>query len=295
MSYVIVTDSCCNLPGNIIDELDIKILSLTFIDAEGNQYVSYERGVNKESTLKEFYEKMREGVTFTTSLPKLEDTNKIMKELLEEKKDILYLGFSSGLSGTYQSVSLLMAQLREQYPKRKLIAVDTLAASLGQGMLVYDAAMLKKDGKSIEDVAKWVEDNKQNQAHWFTVSDLVYLFRGGRVSRTSAWAGNLLNIKPVLHVDDEGHLIPMEKVRGRKKSMNALVDHMEKTYLGTKGLGNNIMISHGDCIDDAEYVAKKIYERWLGVNMIINYVDPVIGAHSGPGTLALFFLAKNKN
>ena len=295
MSYVIVTDSCCNLPGHIIDELDIKILSLTFIDSEGNQYVSYERGVDKESTLKEFYEKMREGVTFTTSLPKLEDTNKIMKELLEEKKDILYLAFSSGLSGTYQAVSLLMAQLREQYPKRKLIAVDTLAASLGQGMLVYDAAMLKKDGKSIEDVAKWVEDNKQNQAHWFTVSDLVYLFRGGRVSRTSAWAGNLLNIKPVLHVDDEGHLIPMEKVRGRKKSMNALVEHMEKTYLGTEGLGNNIMISHGDCIDDAQYVEKKIRERWPDVNMIINYVDPVIGAHSGPGTLALFFLAKNKN
>lgn len=295
MSYVILTDSCCNLPGHIIDSLGIKILSLTFLDEEGNQYVSYEKGVNKESTLKDFYAKMREGVTFTTSLPKLEDSNKIIKELLENKQDVLYLGFSSGLSGTYQAVSLLMAQLREQYPKRKLIAVDTLAASLGQGMLVYDAALLKQEGKSIEEVAKWVEDNKQNQAHWFTVSDLVYLFRGGRVSRTSAWAGNLLNIKPVLHVDDEGHLIPMEKVRGRKKSLKALVDHMEKTYLGTEGLGRNVMISHGDCQEDADYVARKVREKWPDVEIITYYVDPVIGAHSGPGTLALFFLAKNKN
>ena len=189
---------------------------------------------------------------------------------------------------------MLLNQLAEEYPDRKLIAVDTLAASGGQGLLVYYAAKMADEGASIEEVAQWVEDHKLHLAHWFTVDDLMFLFRGGRVSRTSAWAGTLLNIKPVMHVDDEGHLIPLEKVRGRKKSLNALLDHMEASALQPIE-DQTIFITHGDCLEEAEYVAQQVRERFGVKNPImINYVDPVIGAHSGPGTLALFYMGTDR-
>ena len=294
VNYEIVTDTGCNLPGSMIDELGLHILSLTFMDEDGNQNVSYEKGVDKSGELKAFYDNMRAGKVYTTSLPSLEVTTNVLKGLLDQGRDILYLGFSSGISGTCQATQLLMAQFQGQYPERKLISVNTYAASMGQGLLVYYACKLAKSGASIEEVAQWVEDHKQNLAHWFTVEDLIYLFRGGRVSRSSAWAGNLLNIKPVLHVDDEGKLIPMEKVRGRKKSLNALVSHMEKTYLGPEEYPV-VMISHGDCPEDVEYVAGKIREKWAGVEIVTNFIDPVIGAHAGPGTVALFYMATSKN
>ena len=171
--------------------------------------------------------------------------------------------------------------------------VDSLAASGGQGLLVWYAVQHARAGESIDQVRDWLEENKLHLAHWFTVDDLMFLFRGGRVSKTAAWAGTLLNIKPVLHVDDEGHLIPMEKVRGRKKSLNALIDHMEKS--ANKPISDQmVFITHGDCIEDAEYVAAKIKERFGVKEVVINYVDPVIGAHSGPGTMALFFLADKR-
>lgn len=290
MEFKILTDSCSNLPDNLIEELGIEIFPLTFM-IDGVQHQSYLKGT--ASNLQEFYKMMREGKVITTSLPNLSDAEKLLREQLDQGLDVLYLGFSSGLSGTYNAISVLMSQLAGEYPDRKMIAIDTLAASLGEGLLVYHASKLKEAGASIEEVAEWVENNKLHLAHWFTVDDLMFLFRGGRVSRTSAWAGTLLNIKPVMHVNDEGHLIPLDKVRGRKKSIDALIQHMDQT--ANRPVSEQpVFITHGDCIDDAEYLADQVRERFGVTDIVINYVDPVIGAHSGPGTLALFFLASER-
>ena len=292
MNFEIVTDSSCNLVEDMIDDFGLHILPLTFmVDGEDKVYQSYLKG--ERTDLKQFYTMMREGKVFKTSLPNLADAESLFREILAEGKDILYLGFSSGLSGTYQAIELLTKQLQEEYPNQKIFSVDTLAASGGQGLLIWYAVQHARAGESIEQVRDWVEENKLHLAHWFTVDDLMFLFRGGRVSKTAAWAGTLLNIKPVLHVDDEGHLIPMEKVRGRKKSLNALVDHMASS--ANKPISDQmVFITHGDCADDAEYVASLVKERFGVSEVVINYVDPVIGAHSGPGTMALFFLADKR-
>lgn len=292
MNFEIVTDSSCNLVEDMIDDFGLHILPLTFmVDGEDKVYQSYLKG--ERTNLKQFYTMMREGKVFKTSLPNLADAESLFREILAEGKDILYLGFSSGLSGTYQAIELLTKQLQEEYPNQKIFSVDTLAASGGQGLLIWYAVQHARAGESIEQVRDWVEENKLHLAHWFTVDDLMFLFRGGRVSKTAAWAGTLLNIKPVLHVDDEGHLIPMEKVRGRKKSLNALVDHMASS--ANKPISDQmVFITHGDCADDAEYVASLVKERFGVRKVVINYVDPVIGAHSGPGTMALFFLADKR-
>ena len=187
----------------------------------------------------------------------------------------------------------MFEELAEQYPERKVVTVDTLAASMGEGLLVYLAVQQKKQGKSLEEVAKWVEDNRLKLSHWFTVDDLNHLKRGGRVSGAAAFFGTMLNIKPVLHVDDEGHLIPMEKVRGRRQSLDALVDHMAKT--GIDNAHQTVFISHGDCQSDVEYVADQIRRRFGTKDIHTNYIGPVIGTHSGPGTVALFFLAQNRD
>lgn len=292
MDFEIVTDSCCNLLEDMIDDFGIHVLPLTFmVDGEDEVYQSYLKG--ERTDLKQFYTMMRESKVFKTSLPNLAESEALFRELLGSGRDVLYIAFSSGLSGTYQALSLMTAQLQEEFPERKIHVVDSLAASGGQGLLVWYAVQHARAGKSIDQVRDWLEENKLHLAHWFTVDDLMFLFRGGRVSKTAAWAGTLLNIKPVLHVDDEGHLIPMEKVRGRKKSLNALIDHMEKS--ANKPISDQmVFITHGDCIEDAEYVAAKIKERFGVKEVVINYVDPVIGAHSGPGTMALFFLADKR-
>lgn len=292
MDFEIVTDSCCNLLEDMIDDFGIHVLPPTFmVDGEDEVYQSYLKG--ERTDLKQFYMMMREGKVFKTSLPNLAESEALFRQLLSSGRDVIYLAFSSGLSGTYQALSLMAEQLREEFPERKIYVVDTLAASGGQGLLVWYAVQHARAGESIDQVRNWLEKNKLHLAHWFTVDDLMFLFRGGRVSKTAAWAGTLLNIKPVLHVDDEGHLIPMEKVRGRKKSLNALIDHMEKS--ADKPISDQmVFITHGDCIEDAEYVAGKIKERFGVKEVVINYVDPVIGAHSGPGTMALFFLADKR-
>ncbi|MEF2655046.1 MAG: DegV family protein [Eggerthellaceae bacterium] len=290
MPYTIVTDSSCNLPEELIDELELEVLPLVFM-IDDTQYQSYLKG--EVTDLKQFYTMMREGKVITTSLPNLSDAEDLFESLLKNGNDILYLGFSSGLSGTYEGMRTIGNTLAERYPERTFVSVDTLAASVGQGLIVYYAAKKKQAGASLDEVAQWVTDNRLNLAHWFTVDDLMFLYRGGRVSRTAAFAGSLLNIKPVLHVDDEGLLIPMEKTRGRKKSIQALVSHMEET--GNAPLKDQLIgISHGDCIEDVEYLQKLITEKFGVTNYLINYVDPVIGAHSGPGTLALFFLASGR-
>lgn len=293
MSFELVTDSCCNLAEETIDRYGLHVLPLTFMaDGEDTVYQSYLKG--EKTDLSRFYKMMRDGKVFRTSLPNLSNTETLFRSLLDTGRDILYLGFSSGLSGTYEATELLAKQLRGEYPDRKIYTVDTLAASGGQGLLVWHACQHAEAGEGIDAVRDWVEGNKLRLAHWFTVDDLMFLWRGGRVSKTSAWAGTLLNIKPVLHVDDEGHLIPMEKVRGRKKSLTALLNHMEKT--GTQPLADQmVFITHGDCLEEAQWLEQQIRERFGVRDIVVNCIDPVIGAHSGPGTMALFFLASSRN
>ena len=290
MSYQIVTDSSCNLTEALIDELELEILPLTFM-VDGAQHQSYLKG--ETTDLKQFYTMMREGKVITTSLPNLSNSEKLLTDLLKSGKDILYLGFSSGLSGTYNFIETLSHDLRTHFPERTIECIDTLAASMGEGLLVYYAAKMKQGGASLAEVAAWVRENKLKLAHWFTVDDLMFLYRGGRVSRTAAFAGSMLKIKPVMHVDNEGHLIPLEKKRGRKKSIQGLVEHMEAT--ANAPVADQVVgISHGDCIEDVEYLQSLITKKFGVTKYLVNYVDPVIGAHSGPGTLALFFLASER-
>ena len=290
MQFEIVTDSSCNLSDQMINDFGLHILPLTFMSG-GEQYQSYTAG--RDSDLQAFFKMMREGTVFTTSLPNQQYTETLLKGLLDAGKDVLYIGFSSGLSGTYQATAALLEELRPSYPNCKIYHVDTLAAAMGEGLLVYKAVKMAQDGASIEEVHAWVEANKLNVAHWFTVSDLMFLFRGGRVSRTSAWAGTLLKIKPVLHVDDEGHLIPMEKVRGRKKSIIRMVDHMEKTAIAPVE-DQMVFISHGDCEDDLMVLVDELRKRFGCTDIRWNILDPVIGAHTGPGCLALFFMGSER-
>ena len=221
MAYRIVTDSASNLVEEMIDEFGLEVLPLTFM-VDGVEHRSYLKGAKTD--LKQFYTMMREGKVITTSLPNMQETENTLRAILEQGDDVLYLGFSSALSGTYQATALLMEQLSEEYPERTLRAEETFAASGGQGMLVYLACKKAQEGATLDEVGDFVVQTRDHLCHWFTVDDLMFLFRGGRVSRTSAWAGTMLNIKPVLHVDSKGALVPMEKVRGRKKSIKALVD-----------------------------------------------------------------------
>lgn len=290
MNFEIVTDSSSNLLDETIGRFGLHILPLTFM-IDGQQRQSFVKG--EKSDLKQFYTMMREGKVITTSLPNMSDSEILLRSLLEAGRDILYLGFSSGLSGTYQAITLLLDGLAAEFPERRVMHVDTLAASGGEGLLVYKAAQMAQAGASIEETRQWVEDNKLKLAHWFTVDDLMFLFRGGRVTRTSAWAGTMLNIKPVMHVDDDGHLIPLEKVMGRKKSILGMIKHMEETADAPIS-EQTVFITHGDCLEDAEFLRDKIAEKFGVTDIHINYVDPVIGAHSGPGTLALFFMASHR-
>ncbi len=289
MSFEIITDSSANLPESMIDEYNLHVMSLVF-RVNGQEYFGYVKGETID--LSKFYKMMREKENITTSLLNIEDCMKFMKRLLEQGKDILYIGFSSGLSGSYQVGDMVAKQLKEEYPERKIYTVDTLAAALGEGLLVYLACKKRQEGCSIEEVYQWVLDNRLKLCHWFTVDDLFFLKRGGRVSQTSAIVGSILSIKPVMHVDDEGHLILMEKVRGRKKSLEGLVKHMEETVIDPEN--QHIFISHGDCLEDAQYVEKLVRERWNVKDVLIHILDPVIGAHSGPGTVALFFLGSKR-
>jgi len=289
MNFAIVTDTGANLPENIIEENDILVLSLSFF-VDDKEYYSYEPG--KKTDLSEFYKMMREKKPIRTSLVNAALAKKQIGTLLAEGKDVLYVGFSSGLSGTFQSVSIAMEELKEEYPDRKILAVDTLAAALGQGLLVYFAIQQRKAGVQIEDVYQWIMEKRLHICHWFTVDDLFFLKRGGRISAATAVVGTALSIKPVLHVDDAGHLINMSKTRGRKKSLEALLKKFEETAINPGE--TPVFISHGDCLEDAQYVEQKLKEKYGVKEVLIQILDPVIGAHAGPGTVALFFVGTQR-
>lgn len=289
-SYKIITDSTTDLSPALIAEMDVHVIPMQYT-VDGETFENDPEG--KQLSFPAFYDRLRAGATAVTSQVSMEQLRNAAKPYLEAGQDVLYLAFSSGLSGTYNTARLTAEDLREEYPDRKIIVVDTLAASMGEGLLVWHAVEHKKAGESIEQVAKWVEDNRLKLAMWFTVDDLNHLKRGGRVSGAAALLGTMLSIKPVLHVDDEGHLIPQEKVRGRKQSLEALVSHIEKT--GIEPAQQVVFISHGDCEEELQFVVSLVKEK-LGVKRVYtNYIGPVIGAHSGPGTVALFFMAQHRN
>lgn len=286
-NYVILTDSGTDFTKEMIEELDVRLLDL-WVTREGEEPVP-----NSSLDLSEFYAFLREKKSASTAAVNIDSFFEIMTPILEEGNDILYLGFSSGLSSTYASGKLAADELSEKYPDRKIYTVDTLAASLGQGLLVYLAAKRRLAGESIESVRDFVENNKLNLCHWFTIDDLFFLKRGGRVSGTTAVVGTMLGIKPVMHVDNEGHLINVAKARGRRASIDALFDKAKTTMIGERE-NASVFISHGDCYEDAVYLADRIKNE-IGVKEVrIGYVGSVIGSHSGPGTLALFFLGSER-
>lgn len=286
-NYVILTDSGTDFTKEMIEELDVELLDL-WVTRENEEPVP-----NSSLDLSEFYAFLREKKSASTAAVNIDSFIEIMTPILEAGKDILYLGFSSGLSSTYASGKLAADELMEKYPDRKIYTVDTLAASLGQGLLVYLAAKRRLAGESIEAVRDFVENTKLSLCHWFTIDDLFFLKRGGRVSGTTAVVGTMLGIKPVMHVDNEGHLINVAKARGRRAAVDALFDKAKSTMIGERA-NSSVFISHGDCIEDAEYLAERIKNE-IGVKEVrIAYVGSVIRSHSGPGTLALFFLGSER-
>lgn len=282
--YKITTDNTADLPYSYYREHDIEYMYLTY-QLEGINY-----GKNNELNSKEFYDKMRNGSMPTTSQVNSEEAKEVLRPFLEEGFDILHLAFSSGLSGSYNSVRLAAEELQEEFPERKIVVVDSLCASLGEGLFVDKAVELKEEGKTLEENAAWLEEHRKNFCHVFTVDDLFHLHRGGRVSKAAAVVGTMINLKPLLHVDNEGHLIPIGKVRGRKKSLAGLVALMEERVGSWKDKNAKIFISHGDCQEDAEYVAKLVKEKFGYETFLINTIGATIGTHSGPGTVALFFM-----
>lgn len=286
--YVITTDNNSDLPDSYLREHGVGCMYLSYT-MDGKTY-THENFLPVE----EFYKRMRDGALPTTAQVNPAAARALMEPYLKEGRDILHIAFSSGLSGSYNSALIAAEELKEEYPQRSIIVIDSLGASLGQGLLVYETQKRKEEGMAMKDAAQWAEEHKNNIGHLFTVNDLFHLHRGGRVSKTTAIVGSMLNVKPVLHVDAEGKLTAISKVRGRKKSLQALVDGMEERLGSYKEDCHTIFISHGDCLEDAKFVEKRIREKYEIETVIINYVGATIGAHSGPGTVALFFMADRK-
>ena len=286
MSYRIITDSCCDLPQEMYKALSLSVIDLS-VNYQGKVHTSY-----TERWLKKMYDGLRSGESASTSAANPQEWTSVIEPVLADGEDALVLSFSSGLSTTYQSAVIAAEELTEKYPDRKIRVVDTLCASMGQGLLVWYACQKRDAGMSLDEVADWCENHKQNLCHWFTVDDLMYLKRGGRVSAATALVGTMLQIKPVLHVDSEGHLVNVSKARGRKAAVETLAKKVAE--LALPGENDTMFISHGDCIEDAEYLAEILKTKHGVKEVVISYVGAVIGSHAGPGTLALFFLGEHR-
>ena len=286
MAYQIITDTGCDLPKSMQKELNLKVVPLSVL-YKGETYTEY-----SEQWLKELYQGLRSGETATTSAINPDGWARAMEPYLQAGEDVLVLAFSSGLSTTYQSAVIAAEELKETYPERDIRVVDTLCASLGQGLLVWYACQKRDEGLSLEQITQWVEENKLHLCHNFTADDLMYLKRGGRVSAATALAGTLLQIKPILHVNNEGKLINIGKARGRKASIQAICDKVGQ--LGIPGANDTIFICHGDCLEDAKTLEKMLKEKYGTKNVFIYYIGAVIGAHAGPGTMSVFFLGEHR-
>ncbi len=286
MSYQIITDNCCDLSQAMYDQLGVSVHNLSVL-YKGETYRDFD-----EAFLQELYESMRTGESVSTSALNPADWAAAIEPTLQEGKDALVLAFSSGLSTTYQSAVIAAEDLAEKYPQQKIRVVDTLCASMGQGLLLWYACQKRDAGMELDELARWCEENRLHLCHWFTVDDLMFLKRGGRISATTAILGTMLQIKPVLHMDDAGHLVNVSKARGRKAAIDALAKKFAETQL--PGENNTVFISHSDCPADAQYLADTLKEKYGVKNAIIHYIGGVIGSHSGPNTLALFFLGSQR-
>lgn len=286
--FIITTDSASDLPKNYLKNYNLYIEPLYYT----LQDVCY--GGNKNLDYTTFYQRMRDGEMPITNAIIPEHMSTGLRPYLEQGYDILHIAFSSALSASCQNAIIAANELMEEFPNSKIVVVDSLSASLGQGLIVHKALQLQKTGKTMEEIVEWIEHNKDNVCHYFTVDDLNHLYRGGRISKTRAVIGSIINVKPILHVNKEGKLIAHSTVRGRKKALTTLVDKMEKALSGFEKENDVVFISHGDCLEDAEFVASLIKERFNIKEVIIGYISPTIGAHAGPGTVALFFLGNDK-
>ena len=285
-NYNIVTDSCCDLRPESYEQLDLTVVPLSM------EFRGQVREDRSDDSIKEVYAALRAGESARTAAVNPDRWMSAMEPHLAEGRDVLVLAFSSGLSTTYQSAVIAAEELREKYPERTIYVVDTLCASRGEGLLVWYACKKRDEGMTLDELHTWVEDTKLHLCHWFTVDDLMYLKRGGRISAATALVGTMLKVKPVLHVDNEGHLINMFKVRGRKASLEAIANKLGE--LGTGYDNSTVFICHGDCLEDAQYVENILKDKYGVKEVFINYTGAVIGSHSGPGTMAVFFMGEHR-
>lgn len=290
MSFWIVTDTACDLPASYAEKVEKFTVMPMYYRMNGQDHPCV---LGDEATWHPFYDALRDGQTATTAQVSTAEYQKVFRQLTDQGESILCIVFSSGLSGTYQAAALAQKMMEEENPRAKILVVDSLCASAGQGLLTHYAIQKRSEGLSLEETAQWLVDNRQRLNHWFTVDTLDTLRRGGRVSATAAYLGGMLKIKPILHVDFEGKLIPMEKVQGRKKSLKILAQKVAER--ANPRQGQTLFIGHGDCREDAEYTLQCIRE--LGFEpreVLITAIGAIIGAHSGPGTLAVFFLGDSR-
>lgn len=284
--FAITTDNNCDLPMTYLETHRVGLMSLSYT-VEGQTY-----DVEHPMPEADFYARMRAGAMPTTAQVNPEEARRALEEALQTHDSVLHIAFSSGLSGSCQSVRIAAMELQDKYPDKQIVVIDSLAASLGQGLLVHLAVQMRDEGKSFAETAAWCEENRTHIVHLFTVDDLFHLYRGGRVSKATAVVGSMLNMKPVLHVDDEGKLVAVGKVRGRKRALDELVRRMGEQVGAFEN--HTVFVSHGDCLADAEYVRDQVKSKFGIEDSLIHFVGPTIGAHSGPGTVALFFLGESR-
>lgn len=287
--YVIGACSCCDLPPGYAQQRNLIVLPYHYF-MDGNEYIEDQED---ETAIQFFYNKLREGSVSTTSMVNTETFENLFRPVLESGRDMLYIVLSSGLSGSYNNAKMISEKLSKEFPQRKLYVVDSLSAARGFGLFVHLLLNLRDEGKSIDEVYAWAQANAAHLIHWFAVDSLDHLRRGGRVSRATAFLGTMMNIKPVLRFDNEGKIIPVEKIRGRKKSMIELVDKMEGQFTNPEGA--TVFIGHGDALEDAQFVEKLVWERYPQIKEIfIHYIGPIVGTHSGPSTIALHYLGNQR-
>lgn len=282
-NYVLITDSASDLPSEIAESLEVEILPMKYM-------VNDTPCVDKDFDMENFYNLLRGKALSLTSQTNVEEFSSYFSGYLENGKDILYVGFPLSLSGMNNSARIAARELSEKYPERKIIVIDSVSASIGQGLLVYYAALKKKSGATIEEVADFVNENKLKFCHWFTVDDLYFLKRGGRISQATAVVGSILNVKPLLSMNDEGKLYVFDKIRGKKKVldlMSSKIGNLNSNY-------KKVFVGHADCLDDAKYVAEKISAENPSLDVTITHLGPIIGTHTGPGTVALAFVGNSR-
>ena len=288
MGIKIITDSSCDLPREYVDDNNIEVISLV-LNLNG-QIIKDDLG--KTLSYKDFYQKMRDGATPTTSQVNAHEFEEAFIKHIKNGDSIIYISISASLSGTFNSANIAKNNLLEEYPEAKIELVDSLSASIGQGLLVLKACEMRDNGASIEEIVEWIEENKRKVIHTILIDDLNHLKRGGRISGATATIGGLLNIKPSAYLDDEGKLAQGEKIKGKKKALRFLANEVKERAIDSE---NEVLyICHGDCQEEAESLRDIIEQEVKFKNVIINYVGNVIGAHTGPGALAVIFLGKNR-